>query len=106
MFRSVNWQSCHLHLRKSFLYPLQGHAHRRREEKRVAPFWILDWNTFYWEFGGMLAGFFGLASVFISILEPVLSDRPFDTTLFAFGSVCLLISLLAPEVTVRRSAGR
>lgn len=68
--------------------------------------WIFDWNTFYWEVGGMLAGFFGIAAIIISILEPMLSDRPFDAMLVVFGTGCLLISLLALEVTVRRSVGQ
>ena len=72
----------------------------------MEPFWIFDWDTFYWEVGGMLAGFFGVASVAISVLEPVLGARPFYTMLLAFGAGCLLISLLALEVTVRRSVGR
>ena len=63
----------------------------------MGPFWIFDWDTFYWEVGGMLTGFFGGASVAISVWEPVLGDRPFDTTLFAFGAGCLLISLLGPR---------
>ena len=72
----------------------------------MEPFWIFDSDTFYWEVGGMLAGFFGIASVVIGVLEPVLSDQPFDTTLFVFGAGCLLISLLALEVTIRRSVRR
>ena len=78
----------------------------RRREQRVGPFWILDWNTFYCEVGGMLALSSGIASVIISVVEPVLSDRPFDMTLLAFGAGCFLLSLLALEVTVRRNVGR
>lgn len=61
-----------------------------------------------WELdiGGMLALFFGIASVAISISEPVFSARPFDITLLPFGVGCLLISWLALEVSVMREAGR
>ena len=65
-------------------------------------FWVFDRDTFWWEFVGMLAGFFGIASVVISFLEPMLSDRLFDRTLFVFGLVCLVVGWLALEVTVRR----
>ena len=55
---------------------------------------------------GMLGLFFGIASVAISISEPVFGARPFDITLFLFGVACLFISWLALEVSVTRDAGR
>ena len=68
--------------------------------------WVFDWDTFYLEVGGMMAGFFGIASVVISVLEPVLSNRPFDPWLFVFGGGCLFASWVALEITVWRKAGR
>jgi hypothetical protein len=64
------------------------------------------WNTSDLDVGGMLALFFGIAAVVISIAEPVFSARPFDITLLLFGVGCLFISWLALEVSVRRGAGR
>ena len=55
---------------------------------------------------GMLALFFGIASVVISISEPVFSARPFDITLLLFGIGCLLISWLALQISVMRETGR
>ena len=62
-----------------------------------------NWEVDVW---GMLALFFGIASVVISISEPVFSPRPFDITLLLFGVACLFISWLALEVSVTRDAGR
>ena len=70
------------------------------------PFRDFDWDTHNWEVGGMLAMFFGIGSVVIFILEPVLTDRPLDPTLLAFGVGCLLFCWLAVEVTVQRKYGR
>ena len=67
----------------------------------VNSYWGLDRGTFWWESGGMLAGFFGITSVVTSFLEPMSSDRPFDLTLFVFGLVCLGIGSVALEVTVQ-----
>ena len=42
--------------------------------------------------GGGVAGFFGLAAVGISLVEPLLTSRPFDPWLMGFGVVCLVFS--------------
>ena len=69
----------------------------------MKPFRVIEWDALWWESGGMLAGFFGIVSVVTSFLEPVLSDRLFDLTLFVFGLVCLGIGCVALEVTVQKS---
>ena len=65
-----------------------------------------DRDAFYWKLGAVLAMFFGAASVAISFLELLLSDRPFDPTLLAFGLGCLFFCWLTLQVTVRGRVGR
>ena len=68
----------------------------------MKPFRVIEWDALWWESGGMLAAFFGIVSFVTSFLEPVLSDRLFDLTLFVFGLVCLTVGWLALNDTVRR----
>ena len=72
----------------------------------MQPYWEPDWDTIYLDATGALALFFGIASVVISLSEPLLTARPFDPLLLGFGGVCLFVSWVALEITVGRSVGR
>ena len=62
-------------------------------------------RNFDWELSGMLAMFFGPASVIVSFLEPLLTDRPFEPILLVFGIGCLIFFWVALEVTVQIRGG-
>ena len=68
--------------------------------------WSFNLDTWELDACGLMALFFGVAAIVVSISESVFGTRPFDFTLVLFGVVCLFISWLALDVSVRRGYGR